>query len=339
MGMPLASPRRRAVHHTGVLCLCLSLMSCGAGGAGAAKAGSRAHPERVTLILDFIPNAVHAGIYRALAAGYYRAQGIDLRVIQPASTSQTLALMDAGKVQFGLADGADVAEQIDRGSDARAVMAIAQRPLGGLITLASEHLRSPCQLTRRLVGLTGVPSDRALLDTEVRHDGCDPSRVKTVTVGFNGAQDLAGGRLVAFTGFWPDDGVQLSVTGHRVTTFKLDENGGPAYPGLVAFTSRRVMSSRPGLVRSFLAATAHGYRDTIADPQRSLTDLLRLNPTINRALAAASLRVYLPLFTDGGRVRFGTLQPGRLRAMSAWLLRYHLIRRAISARRYASGRS
>ena len=95
------------------------------------------------MILDFTPNAVHAGIYRALAAGYYKRENIDLRVVEPTSTQETLKLIDAGRAQFGLADGSDVAGLIDGGGDAQAVMALVQRPLGGLIALASEHLRSP----------------------------------------------------------------------------------------------------------------------------------------------------------------------------------------------------
>ncbi len=130
----------------------------------------------MTLILDFMPNAVHAGIYRALAAGYYRRENIDLQVVQPTSTQETLKLIDAGKAQFGLADGSDVADLIDEGGDAQAVMALVQRPLGGLIALASEHLELAGQLQGRTVGITGVPSDTAVLDTEVRHAGGDPAR-------------------------------------------------------------------------------------------------------------------------------------------------------------------
>ncbi len=114
--------------------------------------------RKATLILDFTPNAVHAGIYRALAAGYYKRENIDLRVVEPTSTQETLKLIDAGKAQFGLADGSDVASLIAGGGDAQAVMALVQRPLGGLIALASEHLRSPAGLAGKTVGITGVPS-------------------------------------------------------------------------------------------------------------------------------------------------------------------------------------
>src|SRR5947209_2245461 len=74
-----------------------------------------------TLILDFIPNAVHAGIYHALASGYYRQNNIDLTIIQPTSTSDTLKLIAAGKADIGIADGIDVANQIDQGRDAQAI--------------------------------------------------------------------------------------------------------------------------------------------------------------------------------------------------------------------------
>lgn len=295
-----------------------------------------AHVRRATLILDFVPNAIHAGIYRALAAGYYSRENIDLHVIEPTSTEETLKLIDAGRAQFGLADGSDVAALIDNGGDAQAVMALVQRPLGGLIALANEHLRSPADLQGASVGITGVPSDTAVLDTEVRHAGGDPAKVHLVNVGFNGAQALLAGRIAAFTGFIPDDGVSLQVAGHPITAFALDENGGPAYPGLVAFTTRREIASDPQLVRDFIAATIEGYNDTLADPARSLGDLLAANPTVARRPAEASLRVYLPLFTDGGKIPFGTLQEANIAAMSQWMLSRHLIGKGIPTARYGT---
>jgi putative hydroxymethylpyrimidine transport system substrate-binding protein len=325
--------------------LAAALAGCGGtGGTGssAASTGARARPPRpATLILDFVPNAVHVGIYRALAAGYYRQQGIALRVVTPSATTDTLKLIDAHSAQFGLADGSDVAGLIAARGDARAVMAIVQRPLGGLIASASEHLRSPADLQGRTVGITGVPSDTAVLDTEVRHAGGDPRRVHVVTIGFAGGQALAAGRIAAFTGFIPDDGVQLQVSGHPIAAFALDRNGGPAYPGLVAFTTRGLIASDPALVRGFVAATVHGYEDTLADPTRSLRELLAANPTLSPGFTRASLRAYLPLFAarperGGGTVPFGTLQSANIRAMSSWMLANRLIGAPIAPARYGT---
>jgi len=360
---PRAGGRRSSIRALLAAAACLAtlaLASCGSAGSpatgtsgsdGAGVAGALKQPTKVTLILDFVPNAVHAGIYRALAAGYYRRENIELQVVQPTSTQETLKLIDAGKAQFGLADGSDVAGLIDAGGDAKVVMALVQRPLGGLIALASEHLRTPAQLQGRTVGITGVPSDTAVLDTEVRHAGGDPAKVRMVTIGFNGAQALQAGKIAAFTGFIPDDGVQLSESGHPITAFGLAENGGPAYPGLVAFTTRRLIAADPTLVRDFVRATTEGYEDTERDPARSLDDLLRLNPSLSRRLTAASLKVYLPLFAGkvagkvagrsaagraGGGMPFGTLQSGNIAAMSTWMLENHLIKAPISPTRYGT---
>jgi putative hydroxymethylpyrimidine transport system substrate-binding protein len=302
--------------------------------AGCGGSGAHARTAKATLVLDFTPNAVHAGIYRALAAGYYRREKIDLKVVQPSETVETLKLIDAGRAQFGLADGSDVAALIAHGGDAQAVMAIVQRPLGGLIALASEHLRSPADLQGRTVGITGVPSDTAVLDTEVRHAGGDPRKVHVVTIGFDGAQALLAGKIAAFTGFIPDDGVQLQVSGRPITPFGLAENGGPAYPGLVAFTTRKEIADDPALVRDFVAATVRGYEDTLRSPAQSLADLERLNPGLSPRLTSASLKVYLPLFSGGGRIPFGTLQARNVAAMSAWMLQSGLIAAPVAPARY-----
>jgi putative hydroxymethylpyrimidine transport system substrate-binding protein len=201
-----------------------------------------------------------------------------------------------------------------------------------------------------------VPSDTAVLDTEVRHAGGDPAKVHVVTVGFNGPQALVAGRIAAFTGFIPDEGVTLQKSGHPIAAFALDENGGPTYPGLVAFTTRRLIAADPALVRDFVRATVEGYEDTLKEPAPSLDDLLRLNPTLPRGLTAASLQVYLPLFAGrgsaggqaaaqaaagpgaGAGVPFGTLQSKNVAAMSEWMMENRLIHAPISPARYGTNR-
>jgi putative hydroxymethylpyrimidine transport system substrate-binding protein len=300
----------------------MAIATLALGGCGASTGGSM---TGVTLVLDFTPNAVHAGIYRALAAGYYRQEHIDLHVETPGATIEPLSAVAAG----------DVAGAIARGAAEEAVMAIVQRPVGGLIALASEHLRSPAQLQGRTVGVTGVPSDLAVLDTEVRHSGGDPAKVHVATVGFDGAQALLAGRVAAFTGFVPDDGVGLEVQGHPIAPFWLDRNGGPGYPGLVAFAGRGLARADPALVRDFVAATVRGYEDTLRDPARSLGELLRANPGLPRALTAASLRAYLPLL-DAGGVPFGTIRPARIAELSRWMLANRLIAAPLPFARYGS---
>ena len=53
----------------------------------------------------------------------------------------------------------------------------------------------------------------------------------------------------------------------------LDKWGGPRYPGLVAFSTRRRIDNDPELMTAFVDATARGYEDTLDDPEGCLDAL------------------------------------------------------------------
>src|SRR5689334_13342748 len=84
----------------------------------AACGGSSSHPAvpSATLVLDFTPNAVHAGIYSALARGYDRAQGVRLHVVAPSATTDSIKLLETGRAKFAILDIHDLAIARERGA-------------------------------------------------------------------------------------------------------------------------------------------------------------------------------------------------------------------------------
>lgn len=286
------------------------------------------------LVLDFVPNGVHAGIYRAIAAGYYRDQGIDLEIVRPSSTGDTVRLVLAGKAEFGIADGLDLAGQISMGRDARAVMSILQRPAGGLITLRESGIGTPADLAGRTVGETGVESDRIVFETMVETAGGNPADSKLIATGFNGAQALLAGRIDAFTGYIPSDATALDLSGDRTRSFAFDHYGGPSYPGLVIFGDDSRVRTRPALARGFVEATVRGYRDALASPERAVDDLVREVQGVDRKFALAVFRAYRPFFGEGGR--FGRIAPGSIEALSGFMVATGLAERPISPRAFGA---
>ena len=288
-------------------------------------------------MLDFLPNAVHAGIYHALAAGYYDEQNLDLRIVTPTSTADTLRLIDAGKADIGLADSVDVFGQIDRGRDAQAILAITQRPLGGVITRRADGIVDPADLAGRRVGISGVPSDEVILDTILRDAGTDPQRVERVTIGFNGVRALQNGSVAGFVGYYPADATQARVSGTPTRVFAFDEHGGPRAPGLVAFSTRSRIAREPGVMRAFAEATTRGYQEVLASPPTGLAHLLAENRALRRPITAAQLRAYLPLF-QADAPAFGVLPERRIASLSAFLARSGLTGRAAAPGRSATAR-
>jgi putative hydroxymethylpyrimidine transport system substrate-binding protein len=302
--------------------LAAALLLTGAAGCGGSGAEPGA-PNGATLVLDFVPNAVHTGIYAAQRQGYYRDAGVDLTIRQPGESTDAPKLLAAGRADFAILDIHDLGIARERGLDLVGVMPIVQRPLAAVIARGDGPVRQPRDLERHTVGVTGLPSDEAVVDSEVEADGGDPALVKRVTIGFNAVSSLAAGKVDAATGFWNAEGVALRRQGVPIRVFKVDRYGAPPYPELVLTAARRTIERDPELVDAVVAATRRGYRLTAAHPAQALADLLAAVPSLDRADQAAQLRALRP---DLGPAPF---DPAVLREWAAWDLRHGLLERPL----------
>jgi NitT/TauT family transport system substrate-binding protein/putative hydroxymethylpyrimidine transport system substrate-binding protein len=296
-----------------------------AGGAGCGGGGAEpGAPSGATLVLDFTPNAAHSGIYAAQREGYYRDAGVDLTIHAPGESTDAPKLLAAGRTDFAILDIHDLGIARERGLDIVGVMPIVQRPLASVIARGDGPMRRPRQLEGHTVGVTGLPSDEAVVDSEVSADGGDPTGVRRVTIGFNAISALAAGRVDAATGFWNAEGVELRRQGVPVRIFKVNRYGAPPYPELVLVTSRQTLDSKRDLVDDVVAATTRGYRFAVQHPARALDDLLTGSPGLDRADQAAQLRALGP-----------DLHPAPfdlpvLRAWGRWDLEHGLLKRPLA---------
>jgi ABC-type nitrate/sulfonate/bicarbonate transport system substrate-binding protein len=62
---------------------------------------SKMEKEEVKVVLDWVPNTNHTGMYVALEQGYYKDLGLDVEIIQPPEGG-ALQLVAAGKAQFAV---------------------------------------------------------------------------------------------------------------------------------------------------------------------------------------------------------------------------------------------
>jgi len=281
---------RRAV---ALLAAALALAGiAGCGGSGAEPGA----PKGATLVLDFVPNAVHSGIYATLAEGLYREAGVDLKVQAPGESTDAPKLLGAGKVEFAILDIHDLGIAREKGIPLVGVMPIVQKPLASVIARGDAGIRSPGDLEGRRVGVSGLPSDEAVVDSEVEADGGDPAKVDEVTIGFTAVPSLAAGKVDAATGFWNAEAVALREQGVPIRVFKVNEFGAPPYPELVLCTSEKLLKSDPELVGEVVSATEEGYEATEEDPGDALDDLLAANRSLglDKAEQEAQLKVLLP---------------------------------------------
>ena len=300
----------------------IAVLALLAGGCGSAKTAERM--RSASLVLDFTPNPVHAGIYSALAHHLDRAAGVRLNVVAPTASTDSIKLLEAGRIDFAILDIHDLAIARERGADLVGVMAIVERPLAAV--LAAPQVATPRALAGKTVGITGVPSDTAVLRSIVAGAGANPGKVKTITIGFNAVPELLAGRVAAATAFWNDEGVTLAAQRPGFRSFRVDAYGAPSYPELALCATRATVRRDPRLLRAVVRTLVRGYELTLRDPQRSASDLESRVSGLDPKLVAAQLAVLLPTFRarDG---RIGELDVRSLRAWAVWEQRFGIVPR------------
>jgi putative hydroxymethylpyrimidine transport system substrate-binding protein len=291
--------------------------------AGCARDSEDRPNQAARLVLDFQPNAVHAGIYLALQRDFDGAEGVDLSVQAPSSSTDSVKLLLGGRAQFAILDIHDLALAREKGRDIVGVMALVQVPLAAVI--AQPRIARPRDLEDRRVGVTGLPSDDAVLSSIVRGDGGDPAKVRKVSIGFQAVTALLARRVDAATAFWNAEGVALADKRPGMRQFKVDDFGAPPYPELVLCVSRETLDDNRPLVAATVRALRRGYDETINDPESAVEALVDL-AHVDRTPTERELDAVSPAFTEGA-TRFGELDPKELGAWAQWEARFGITKR------------
>jgi len=301
-----------------IAALSFALAACGG------ETGQDRPNETASLLLDFTPNAVHAGLYVAVERGFDRAEGATLQIRKPGASTDALKLLQSGRVDMAILDIHDLGLARERGADLVGVMAVVQRPLAAV--LAQESIRTPRSLESKRAGVTGLPSDVAVLRSIVRGAGGDPGRVRRTTIGFEAVKALLARRVAAATAFWNVEGVALREKRPGIREFRVDDFGAPGYPELVLTVTRETLEDRPALVRAAIRGLQRGYAETQDDPESAISTMLDREPGLDRATLAAQLDAVAPAFTAGA-ANYGELRPAVLREWAAWDVEFGILKR------------
>jgi putative hydroxymethylpyrimidine transport system substrate-binding protein len=280
--------------------------------------------DQVTLALDFTPNGVHAGIYAALAQGLDTRHDVKLVVRQPSASTDSLKLLATGRADLAIVDIHDLGLAAEKGTDIVAVGQLVNRPLASVI--AQSKVARPRALEGRRVGVTGLPSDIAVLKSMVRSDGGDYGKVKTVTIGFSAVPDLIAKKVDAATAFWNAEGVTLQQRGVPVKIFRADDFGAPHYPELVVAAKRETVDKRADLVKRALATLADGSKAAKANPEVALQPIVKASGA-DPGLIRAELKAVRPILSNDMTLDFASIA-----AWSAWDVRFGILEKRPNVR-------
>jgi putative hydroxymethylpyrimidine transport system substrate-binding protein len=317
---------RRPLTALAVLATLVALAGCGEKKDATAPASTR----QLDVMLDFFPNADHAGIYQALADGDFRRAGLEVKLRVPSDPAAPLKLVAAGKVDLAISYEPELLLARDKGLPVVSVAALVQQPLTSIISLESANIEKVADLEGKKVGTAGIPYQSAYLRTIAETAGLDPDRVDQVDVGFNLVPAMVSKRVDATLGaFWNYEGVQLALEHRHPRIIRIERAGVPTYNELVVVAKEETLRKRGALVRAFVQALAQGHLALRRDPSRGIDALLAANKDLERKLQTRAVHATLPTFFPADDSKpFGYQDPRAWARYGRWLREHHLVRRA-----------
>lgn len=302
-----------------VLALMLAIASL-AGCAQEAAAPEEAPLEEITIILDWVPNTNHTGMYVALEKGYYEEAGLDVEIIQP-TAGGSADLIAAGQGEFGISYQEQVtyARTAENPLPVKAIAALIQHNTSGFASPVDRGILSPKDFEGKRYGGWGSPMEVATLKGLMEVDGGDYSQLETVDIGaidyFTAVEEH-----VDFTWiYYGWDGVNAELMDYPIDFILLqDVDSDLDFYTPVIVASEETLAEQPEMVKAFLAATAQGYLDAIEDPDAAAELLVAAVPEIDAELAKASQR-YLADQYIADADRWGEMKESFWTNYSGWM--------------------
>ena len=293
-----------------VLALLASLaLAAGCGGSGDGESGDS--PEKVTIALDYAPNANYLGIYTALAKGYFADEGVRPKILPYANTPAE-TLIKAGKADLAISYPPDVVINRSQGLRYKAVAALVAGNTTELVVPANSRYRRPAQLSGRLYGGFGIQSDKALITEIMKRDGAPDPKFRQVVINTAALEALKSGRVDYTAIFAGIDDVQAARMGIRLRGFPYRRYLGAAgnYPNAVFVAGDETISGRREALKGTLSPLARGYEYAAKNPDEAaqlLIDANRATLGRDRAVTVATSRAAARQFLDPATGTWGPL--------------------------------
>jgi putative hydroxymethylpyrimidine transport system substrate-binding protein len=181
-----------------------------------------AEPERLAVMLDWLPNPNHVPLYVAQAEGFFAEEGLEVELLVPGNPADPAKLAAAGRVDLGITTGLNLIVARDAGLPLLAIGALIQHPLGGLLALKSRISRLE-GLRGKRIGYSLEPEEPVLWRAMLGCVGLGPGDYELINVGFNTVSALLSGAVEAIGAFRNYEKILIELEGEETVFFPMED--------------------------------------------------------------------------------------------------------------------
>ncbi|MFU0825659.1 ABC transporter substrate-binding protein [Clostridium sp.] len=255
--------------------------------------------EEINVLLDWYPNAVHAFLYAAEDQGYFKEAGLKVNLITPAGTDDGIKLVASGKADLAISYPKQVILSREENIPVKSVGAIVRSSLNQLMARKDAGIKTLKDLEGKKVGFPSFEIDKETVNTMVKEDGGDPSKVEFVDVSYDLMAGIETKRVDAIIGGYINhEKILLEKQGIQLDTFNPVDYGVPNNYELVFIASDEGIKNNNDNIQAFLSAVKKGFEYTKNNPDKALDLVLKVQNEsfpLDADIEKKSLEILLPL--------------------------------------------
>ena len=245
--------------------------------------------DNVTFITDFGFNGRHAYYYVALDKGYYKAAGLDVKIVRGQGSSDAVKQVASGTAQIGFADtSAVIFAKANDGIPVKLVSVIYAKPPHAIYVLKESGITKPKDLEGKKLADTAFSAMPKMFGAYAKAAGIDASKVTWVIAGSDALPGMLSLGRVDGIGQYTVGEPLLRKTAEPKDIVQLAYSDvGLDYYGSGLVTMESTLQSNPDLVRKFIAATLHGLKDAMANPKEAGEIMHKYHREVDEGVASA----------------------------------------------------
>jgi NitT/TauT family transport system substrate-binding protein len=271
-----------------------------------AATGSASAQEKWTFALNWFPVGDHAAYWVALDKGYYKAKGLDVVLENSKGSGDTIAKVDTGRADAGLADAAVLIASKARGTTVKTIGMVFDKTPLNIFSLKSKPLAKPKDLEGATLGSPPGDAQRQMFPAFAKANGIDASKVSWV--------NIEPAAKIAAVVEKRMDGVSDYTTGlplyekaggkGNIQMMPWADFGFDLY-SMSIMASEKTMKEKPRQLKAFLEASYMGWRDVMADPKAAMAIFKKRVPEIDVDALTENMMMGLELmktkqYAEGG---------------------------------------
>ena len=253
-------------------------------------------PQKVVFALNWFPVGDHAAYWVALEKGYYRQRGLDVDMQNSKGSGDSIAKVDTGRADVGLADSAVVIASAARGTRIKVVGMVFDKSPLNIWSRKEAPITRPKDLEGKSVAAPPGDGQRQMFPAFARLHGIDQSKVTWVNVEPAAkVPALAEKRVDAVADYTTGLPFYEKAIGKgNAVMLPWADHGFDMY-SMSIIASEKTMKERGPMLKAFLEASYLGWRDVMADPKSALEIFKKRVPEIDLSIIEPNMMMGLEL--------------------------------------------